>query len=121
MKDIRITITRSLSPAVQKNTPVVIQVWYEPLGGTHPPQPIIALDGTMKYSPQTIGWTTRHTADDFVKIFANGLGRILIRVHCWYLLDLKGKPVSSSPELIIASGLPPLPGGVFESWFWVKG
>jgi hypothetical protein len=121
LSDIRITINRSLSALVQKAKPFVTQVWYEPIGSTQPPQPVIALDGAMKYSPQTVGWTTRHTPEDLRKMFAQGAGRVLIRVHCWYLLDQKGKPVSSSPELIIASGLPPMPGGVFESWFWVKG
>jgi hypothetical protein len=116
-----VTINRSLSAAVVKAAPVVTQVWFEPLGGTQPPRPLLAIDGTMKYAAQTIGWTTRHQPPELIKLLAGGLGRILVRVHCWYLLDQKGKPVSSSPEIIISSGLPPMPGGVFESWFWVKG
>jgi len=121
LSGIQITISRSLSDAVQKANSAVIQIWYEPLGPTQPPWPIVTLDGVMRYSPQTIGWSLQNQRDDLLKLFAQHLGRILIRVHCWYLLDQKGKPVSSSPEVIISSGLPPMPGGVFESWFWVKG
>jgi len=121
LSDIRVTFNRSLSAEVQQTQSRVLQVWYEPLREALP-MPIMTIDGDLKYSAQSIAWSSRHVAAVLIRQIARTvLARILVRVHCAYLLDQKGRPVSSSPEVIVPTGLPPMPGGVFESWFWIQG
>jgi len=121
LDDIHVTLNRSMDAATQQSQPHVVNVWFESHDPGQLPQPMIAIIGVMKYSPQTAAWVTRHTVDELTRILSRRLGRILIRFNCNYLFDLKGRAISASTDVIHRTGSPPLPGGVFESWFWVRG
>jgi hypothetical protein len=121
LDDLRVTLNRSMDAATQQSQPHVVNVWFESHDPDQPPPPMIAIIGVMKYSAQTAGWVTGHNADELTRTLSRRLGRVLIRFNCNYLFDLKGRAISSSTDVIRRTGSPPLPGGVFESWFWVKG
>jgi hypothetical protein len=122
LDDIRINLSRSLDATIVDTASHVVQVWYESLSESGPPQSLVAIVGTVKYTPQTVGWSTTNTPADIRKLASsNSLGRVLIRFHCWHLRDKKGTPISSSPDVIAPTGIPPMPGGVFESWYWIRG
>jgi len=101
--------------------PAVIQVWYERFDSTNVPQPIFTFNGAMATSARIVRWKSQHSPNDIIKLMSRAFGRVLVRVHCSYLLDLNKRPVSSTPEFILQTGFPGMPGGTFESWFFVKG
>ncbi len=121
LDDISVTLTRSLEPSVVSAPGSVVQVWFEAIGTGAPPQAIVALDGKLAVSARIVRWVSAHQPNDVLKIMTRSFGRVLVRVHCSYLLDLNKRPVSSTPELVLRAGFPAMPGGVFESWFFVKG
>lgn len=121
LDDISVTLTRSLDPSVVSAPGSVVQVWFESIGTGAPPQPIIAFDGKLAVSARVVRWVSAHQPNDVVKTLGRSVGRILVRVHCSYLLDANKRPVSSTPDLVLRAGFPAMPGGVFESWFFVRG
>ena len=121
LDDISITLTRSLDTSSLPNEPRMMQVWYERIEPRQSPAAVVSLDGTVKVSARIVRWGSNHQPNDVLKILSAPLGRILVRVHCSYLLDQKKKPISSTPEVVLQAGFPAMPGGIFESWFFVKG
>lgn len=121
LDDISVTFTRSLEASIPQTQSAVVQVWYERFDGTNVPQPIFTLNGQMAISPRIVRWKSSVAPNDIIKIMQRAFGRVLVRVHCNYLLDLNKRPVSSTSELILQTGFPGMPGGTFESWFFVKG
>lgn len=100
-----------------------MEVWYQPDPGANPtaapvPLPIVSVFGTLKITPQTIGWTANLPAGTFEKILRTG--RVLIRIHCDVLIDAKQRQFSSTLTGILGTTGLILPGGVFESWFLIK-
>lgn len=121
LDDISVTLTRSLDPSIVRAPGSVVQVWFEAIGTGAPPQSVVAFDGKLSVSARIVRWVSAHQPNDVLRILARSPGRVLVRVHCSYLLDLNTRPVSSTPELVLQTGFPPMPGGVFESWFFVRG
>lgn len=121
LDDIHLTLTRSLDVSVQRAQPHVTNIWYETHDPAIAPQPLFPLIGGMKYTAQTVMWVSQHNPNDLVRIFSRHMGRILIRFNCNFLLDQKGRAISSCTDVIVPTGSPPMPGGIFESWFWIKG
>ena len=121
LDDLHITLNRSLEDRIQRTQPHVVNVWFETHEAQLAPQTLFGLTGVMRYSPQTVGWIVQHPPELLTPMLSRRLGRILIRFNCNFLLDQAGRAISAASDVILPTGSPPLPGGIFESWFWVKG
>lgn len=121
LDDVSCTLTRSLDTTIQRTQPAVVQVWYERFDSTNVPQPIFTFNGQMAISARIVRWKSSHAPNDIIKLMSRAFGRLLVRVHCSYLLDQNQRPISSTPEFILQTGFPGMPGGTFESWVFVKG
>lgn len=125
VQSLKCSLSRSLDPELQqKQQPQVMQVWFEPApdkNGDPPNQPttLTVFDGRLDFTPQTLAWTTTHPPDLLTKVLNPG-GRILIRIHCGHLFDTNKRPFSASLDAVVPLDVPHLPGGVFESWFFVR-
>jgi hypothetical protein len=121
-------LTIRLSLALHTNTiqqlPQVVQVWWEP---REPPAgatvqgsllPMLSLPGTLKMVPLQLNWTGALTGTPLTQVLNTG-GRVLVRIHCGVLLSTD-KRIYSASLLAIGFDTPRLPGGVFESWFFVS-
>ena len=84
-----------------------------------PPQAIVALLGKVEIRDQEISWLVTNNADDLAQAFGRG-GRLVVRLHCGYLADREGRPLSAILEGITGIRSPHPPGGVLESWFYVR-
>jgi hypothetical protein len=101
-----------------ESLPKVVQVWFEPDGQR--PMGILTLHGILASSPDrlTLTWTLRDPDTSLDELFKPG-GRILIRIHCGHLYDEKERVFSAALDTVIGIATPHVPGGVFESWFFV--
>lgn len=105
--------------------PQVMQVWYEPNAQRPGPGtrrslvPIITLHGTLKFVPETMIWSIADAPNLLESGFQPG-GRVLIRIHCAYLLDADERSFSAALDAVGVK-VPHLPGGIFESWFFIVG
>lgn len=99
--------------------PEVIRVWFEP--GGQRPMGILTLHGTLGSSADRQSLTWKLTDPDAVldELLKQG-GRILIRIHCGHLYDEKERVFSAALDTVIKIATPHVPGGVFESWFFVQ-
>jgi len=124
---IKCNLSRSLHAEIQQAPPAVIHVWFESLpratlttSQVSLPVPIVHLVGKIDVTPQTLNWTCAHPTSVLTEVLRPG-GRVLIRIHCGYLYDAKRRPFSATLDAIVALETLRLPGGVLESWFFVKG
>lgn len=123
LQSLRCRLSRSLHAELQELPPLVIHVWFEPLPtpeGQRALTNLLVLDGQVQVTPQILAWASRHPAPVLSQALTPG-GRILIRIHCGHLFDSKRRPFSASLDAILSLDSLRLPGGVFESWFFVKG
>lgn len=123
LQSLRCRLSRSLHAELQELPPLVIHVWFEPLPtpeGQRALTTLLVLDGQAQVTPQILAWASRHPAPVLSQALTPG-GRILIRIHCGHLFDSKRRPFSASLDAILSLDSLRLPGGVFESWFFVKG
>ncbi len=103
--------------------PQIVQVWFE---AGRPGQrfeqlpPIVALHGRSTLDPSLLIWSLEDDPETVLTLFGQG-GRVLIRVHCGHLFDETGRPFSAALDAVTGIKAPHLPGGVFESWFFVNG
>ena len=74
----------------------------------------------IEITPQTITWTCAHPTGVLAQVLSQG-GRVLVRIHCGHLFDAKRRAFSAALDAILTLDSLRLPGGVFESWFFVKG
>jgi hypothetical protein len=121
---LKINLSRSLHAEVQDQVPQVMQVWFEPSsrpgqGGLGAPLPLQVLEGRIQLTPQTLTWTSAHAANALAETFRGG-GRVLIRLHCGFLYDANRRPFSAAPEAVLTLDSLRLPGGVLETWFFVR-
>ncbi len=127
LQALKCNLSRSLHADLQTAPPQVVQVWFEPLskgaaaGQAGPPLPILTLNGDVQVTPQTLVWVAATPAGTLSETLTRG-GRILIRIHCGYLYDAKRRPFSAALDAILQQmDTLRFPGGVLESWFFIKG
>src|SRR5258706_131905 len=130
LNGIRIILTEPLLPAIIEHQPQVVEVWFESdlrlvlPGATAAflvpaPGPMSVIHGTAKLDSNFISWGVTDNPFHVTRTLGPG-GKILIRVHCGHLFAPDKRPFSAALDVV--TGVPTLhaPGGVFESWFFVK-
>jgi hypothetical protein len=120
---LQITLSRSLDPAVQAIPQQVMQVWFEPdsttpAGIPDTPLPIATIVGKLRVTPQTIAWLPS-VSPTGLRLMARR-GRILVRLHCGMLIDARQRQFSASVAPLFGTRGLIIPGGVFESWFFIE-
>ena len=120
---LQITLSRSLDVTLQEKPPNVFEIWFQPdptVNQTAPqnPLPILSFFGSLRVTPQTMMWTPLMNADVIKATMRPG--RLLVRVHCGPLIDAKQRQFSSTLSVILGTTGLVLPGGVFESWFFMR-
>jgi hypothetical protein len=121
LHNMQITFSAPISPASQETRPQVIQVWYEQAVSENSDlMPIVTIAGISTVTEKHISWQPQNTPGALLKQLRNG-GRIGIRIHCGVLLDTDNRPFSASLDVLNGVQSPRLPGGVFESWYFIRG
>ncbi len=126
LRSLSCRLSRPLHPDLLQQQPQVVQVWFEPAPTVTPaanasgaPTMLTVFSGRVQLAPQILSWSTAHLAPVLVRVLGPG-GRVLIRVHCGAIFDAGKRPFSSSLDAILSLDSLRLPGGVFESWVFVK-
>jgi Collagen triple helix repeat (20 copies) len=126
-----VAFSQALAAAILEQQPPVVEVWFESelkallqvttaAISAPSPGPIFVLHGSSKFVNKTqITWTPSDHVQHLQRTLTLG-GKILIRIHCGHLFTDDKRPFSSALDAV--TGVPTLhvPGGVFESWFFVK-
>jgi hypothetical protein len=126
-----IAFSQALAGTIIEQQPPVVEVWFESelkallqvttaAISAPSPGPIFVLHGSSKFVNKTqITWTPSDHVQHLQRTLTLG-GKILIRIHCGHLFTDDKRPFSSALDAV--TGVPTLhvPGGVFESWFFVK-
>jgi hypothetical protein len=103
--------------------PQLMQVWFEPArsaaGAAQLSAPILVIQGKLVLAAQLLTWTATPTPDGLVGTLAPG-GRLIIRIHCGNLLDALKRVFSAATDALFPAVSLRLPGGVLESWFFVR-
>ncbi|HLB75852.1 MAG TPA: hypothetical protein VJO72_02350 [Candidatus Dormibacteraeota bacterium] len=126
LHDLECSLSVPLDTTVLESAPQVFHVWFEPKPATLPdgtvaaPTVLRVLDGRAKMSPVIVVWGTTHTDASLTELLSTG-GRILVRVQCPNLYDAKRRPFSATLAGVLKLAGPHPPGGVLESWWFVKG
>jgi hypothetical protein len=120
---LQVTLSRSLDPTLQEKPPNVFEIWFQADPSANPTAPqnpiaIVSFFGSLRVTPQTITWTTLMDANVLKATMRPG--RLLVRVHCGPLIDSKQRQFSSTLSVILGNTGLILPGGVFESWFFMR-
>jgi hypothetical protein len=123
LNGLQVTLSRSLDAPQQDKLPSVFEVWFQadPTSNQTAPQnplPILSFFGPLKVTPQTITWTP-FMNENVLKATLRP-GRLLVRVHCSALIDNKQRQFSNTLSVILGVNGLVLPGGVFESWFFMR-
>jgi hypothetical protein len=121
----RISINMSVpfGARTREQQPQAMQVLFEPLPKTGTNMQLtvmMSVPGTLKLGATTARWTTTVNRDQLTGLLSAG-GRIWLRWHCGALLDQKDRPMSASTDVLHGTTSPHVPGGVLESWLFVKG
>ncbi len=80
---------------------------------------LFTVHGRIAYGEANLDWGTTDADQGLTNLMMQG-ARVLIRVHCGLLGDTDKRVFSSSLRSIVPWDAPPLPGGIFESWFHVN-
>jgi hypothetical protein len=118
-------LSSPLLPALLDAQPQLLQVWFEPLQELGPAAPVAppalkVVNGQLKLAGQTLAWAATLTSDVLTRALIGG-GRVLIRIHCGNLIDTRKRVFSAATDALFGADSLRLPGGVLESWFFVKG
>jgi hypothetical protein len=97
-----------------------VQVWLERNDPDQQIPPIRFLPGKISMDEIVIRWNAAVQAG-FLREFLGRGGRLLIRLHCGAITDRDSRPYSNTLERLIESKGPRVPGGVLESWVFVRG
>jgi hypothetical protein len=84
------------------------------------PGSIVVIHGVAKLDTDVIVWSRADNDDLLARVLSSG-GRLIIRIHCGHLLDHERRPFSSSLDGVLGSQSPHAPGGVHETWMFVRG
>jgi len=101
--------------------PQVFQVWFLPdaAQGAQTMSLIATLSGSIRMQAANITWRPSVIPSALRLAFGPG-GQVLVRIHCGFLLDSRGLPVSAALDAVTGiTSAAPIPGGIFESWFFV--
>jgi hypothetical protein len=120
---LKCNLTKSIHPDLVTAQPQICQVWFEPAvavttAGAVAPA-ILTFEGKLQFTPQTLTWAISIDQGSVTKMIAAG-GRVLVRIHCGTIFDTNKRTFSAGLDLILGATSLRLPGGVFESWFFVK-
>ena len=122
LSPLEIGLSASMSGQTVELQHQVVQVHIELNSSDNQPVTTIAtMPGETKLSENSVIWRSGGSVDELLKTLRNTGGRISVRVHCGSLLDKENRPFSASLDVIHGIQSPRVPGGVFESWFFVKG
>jgi hypothetical protein len=126
LKQLNVTLTAALNPQLQAAKPQVVQVWFEGdpavvLTATVLPAPstVFTIHGTTTFDGTVMLWTRKDDDKTLTSVLQPG-GRVLIRIHCGYLLDAQNRTFSAALDTVTHVATTHVPGGVFESWFFVS-
>jgi len=128
LEKLSIQLSHPLHPDQLQIPPQVVQVWFEVGIGMPSSQltlpGLLVIRGTVKTASQELTWSHAlnvpgTTANPLPSLLKVG-GRLLIRIHCGLLLDPDRRPFSATLQALHGFKAPLLPGGVFESWFFVR-
>jgi hypothetical protein len=118
--------SEAIAPELIDQQPQVVQVWFEPrvlppdqLDEPRSPHNLWVFNGILELREDGLKWSLQTNHDEASQVLAEG-GRVLIRVHCGYLYDNDRRPLSAAPDVLIGAETPHVPGGVFESWFFIN-
>jgi collagen triple helix repeat protein len=119
----RCDLSRTVLPEMIKVQPQLLQVWFEPTQNPSVPQPagLLVIDGQLTLATQLLTWVPTLSADLLTKALLGTGGRVVIRIHCGNLLDGNRRVFSAATDALFSAISLRLPGGVLESWFFVRG
>ncbi len=127
LKQLVAGLSQPVMPQIIQSPPQVVQVWFESnppsavVAATVPqPMPLLTLHGSLKIDQASVSWGTTDNAEALKRSMAAG-GRLSIRIHCGFLITTDKRPFSAALDAVTGFPSPHAPGGVFESWFFVKG
>jgi hypothetical protein len=114
--------SKPFHPLVRETAPQSVQVWFEPAGGASAtaqsaPRQVMTLHGKLSYDLRSLAWELVDDDAVVTRLFVAG-GRVIIRVHCGVLGDEDGRAFSSAQTALARWETLPVPGGIFESWFF---
>jgi hypothetical protein len=118
---IKIAFSKPFHPTVRETSPQAVQVWFEPgaVSSTaqSTPRQIMAFHGKLSYDVQTLVWAMTDDDATVNRLLVAG-GRVMIRVHCGVIGDADGRAFSAAQNVLARWATLPVPGGIFESWFF---
>lgn len=122
LRELRISFSKPFHPQVREVRPQTVQVWLEPggipvTGGQSTPTAIMTLHGRTSYEIQDLTWSITDTDNAVVNILQSG-ARVNIRIHCGLIGDNEGRAFSATQRVLAVWETLPVPGGIFESWFF---
>ena len=122
LDSLEFTLSTPLADAsLQTNGGEPVQVWFEAdRAGQRALSPVLSIPGKISLSDRLVRWSAGVPAGTLREAFGTG-GRVLFRLHCGAIMDSDQRPYSNSLEQLIGSKGPRLPGGVLESWVFVRG
>ena len=125
LKQPAITLSVPVATVLFTAAPQVVQVWFEPdpaastAASLAAPAAIFTIHGTTSFNAAGMLWTRRDDDQSATRVLAVG-GRILIRIHCGHLVSADNRNFSAALDCVTQQASPHVPGGIFESWFFVK-
>ena len=127
LRELQIGLSHALDAAVLERQPQVVEVWLAMEARTvtgnttlSSPGSIVVIHGVAKLDTDVIVWSRADNDDLLARVLSSG-GRLIIRIHCGHLLDHERRPFSSSLDGVLGSQSPHAPGGVHETWMFVRG
>jgi hypothetical protein len=123
LKELRVGFSKPLNPRVREFSPQTVQVWLETFPrvattGQVTPSPILTLHGRLAYEAEGLVWTLMD-AETAVTAQLQAGARVNVRVHCGVIGDVDGRAFSAAQKVLAEWETLPVPGGIFESWFFV--
>ncbi|HYH96709.1 hypothetical protein [Hyalangium sp.] len=120
LNELRISLETELHRRFDDAMPALFQVWLEQApspDAPNSPSAILVMHGQASLaSSNEIVWQCENDLD---KLSVPGGTRVHIRVHVAHIWDKDGNVYSAAPDVLTGNGMPHLPGGTFESWFFL--
>jgi hypothetical protein len=123
VKNLNLVLSTPVSSGTMEMQPQVVQVGFEQGAAQTVPTVIVqVLKGKTRIDGAKINWNGPQNVDLLSQIFKSSQeenGRLWIRLSCSGVLDEKDRPLSASPGVLHGVQSNGVPGGVFESWFYI--